>query len=373
LHTADWQIGKMFGNMSEASTYLRDRRIETVKTIASLASKRQVDAVLVAGDVFDDNAVHEKTLFKTINAMSGYTGPWLLLPGNHDAAQAESVWQRLADIKPDNIHLLLKSEPFIWSTPGNVKTAVLPAPLQRRHDSNDLTAWYDSCSTPDGAFRVGLAHGSVANRLPERGEAFNSISDLRAKNARLDYLALGDWHGTLDIADRTWYAGTPEQDRFRSKDAGNVLMVTIDTPGATPAVEKIATGHYIWCQVDLDLLGDDSVKRIDDALKSLGQPEDRLVVQLVLRGTLDLARRSELDRVLTSWQALLAYLRVDDSGLMAEPSAEDIEVLSDGGFVSSAVAKLKSVVDDYEDSRREDARLALQILYAEHKKLQGIK
>jgi hypothetical protein len=28
-------------------------------------------------------------------AMQGFTGPWCLLPGNHDAALSESVWTRV--------------------------------------------------------------------------------------------------------------------------------------------------------------------------------------------------------------------------------------------------------------------------------------
>ena len=89
----------------------------------------------------------------------------------------------------------------------------------------------DAAATPAGALRVGLAHGSVAGRLPDDADAANPIAADRATGARLDYLALGDWHGTLEIAPRTWYAGTPEPDRFRANDAGNALLVELDGPG----------------------------------------------------------------------------------------------------------------------------------------------
>ncbi|MCG8428128.1 MAG: DNA repair exonuclease, partial [Chromatiales bacterium] len=200
FHTADWQIGKQFGNIpGDAAAMVRQQRLKTVEKIAGLAQARQVDAVLVAGDVFEDNGVSDETLRRTINAMSAYSGNWVLLPGNHDAVLAESAWSRLERLGliSENIHLALNAEPILLC---NERLAVLPAPLQRRHETRDLTAAFDQMATPEGAIRVGLAHGSVKNRLPERSEAFNEIADDRAETARLDYLALGDWHGTLEIA-----------------------------------------------------------------------------------------------------------------------------------------------------------------------------
>jgi DNA repair exonuclease SbcCD nuclease subunit len=237
LHTADWQIGKQFSWIEgDAGALIRTQRLETVKRIAELARDREVNAVLVAGDVFEMNTVSDETLRRTMDALSGYPGPWLLLPGNHDAALQESAWTRLSRIGvPGNVHLLLDTKPFLLKDGG---LAVLPAPLTRRHEARDLTEGFSNVESPQGAVRVGLAHGSVENRLPESAELHNPISDRRAEQSRLEYLALGDWHGTLEIADRTWYAGTHETDGFRANDSGNALIVEIDGPGATPRVEK---------------------------------------------------------------------------------------------------------------------------------------
>ena len=54
LHTADWQLGKPFGSIEgDTAALLREERFEAVKRIALLATERDVDAVIVAGDVFD--------------------------------------------------------------------------------------------------------------------------------------------------------------------------------------------------------------------------------------------------------------------------------------------------------------------------------
>ena len=265
LHTADWQIGKQFANVpGDPGAALRLQRLETVAAIAALAAAKNVDAVLVAGDVFDDNAVSDDTLRRTINGMTAYGGPWILLPGNHDSGLTQSAWSRLRklNIVPENVILADQPEAIELA---DGKLQVLPAPLKRRQEVRDLTDWFDHHPSGEGVIRVGLAHGSVNNRLPEAAETHNPISDTRTESARLDYLALGDWHGTLKIADKTWYAGTPEQDRFRQNQPGNALLVDIPSAGAVPNIEVISVGRYCWHQLEFQITGDDRPDRIEQA------------------------------------------------------------------------------------------------------------
>ena len=77
LHTADWQIGKQFANIpGDTGAILRERRIESIKKVAAIAREHKVDAILVAGDVFDTNLVQGKTLRQTIGAMAEFEGKW---------------------------------------------------------------------------------------------------------------------------------------------------------------------------------------------------------------------------------------------------------------------------------------------------------
>ena len=105
LHTADWQIGRhssaALGSRSRSGRFseddaalLAEARFTAIERIAALATAEQVDAVLVAGDVFDAQTVSDRTIHRTFQLMKGYSGPWILIPGNHDAALAESVWTR---------------------------------------------------------------------------------------------------------------------------------------------------------------------------------------------------------------------------------------------------------------------------------------
>jgi DNA repair exonuclease SbcCD nuclease subunit len=370
LHTADWQIGKQFSWIEgDAGALVRTQRLETIRRLASLAREREVDAVLVAGDVFEMNTVSDETLRRTVDVLSGYTGPWLLLPGNHDAALQESAWTRLSRIGvPDNVRLLVTPEPV---TLKNGAMAVLPAPLTRRHEARDLTEGFGTIQTPEGAIRVGLAHGSVENRLPDVAELHNPISDRRAAEARLDYLALGDWHGTLQIADRTWYAGTHETDGFRENDSGNALIVELEGPGTPPRVEKIPTTHYRWSRMSQEVHGPDGLKLLEGDMYALEQPWDRHILSLDLRGALDLAGHGALQGILDTWRARLRYLRTEQSAMVVAPSDEDLDRLGASGFVSRAVQQLREMADDTGKPDSAHASAALQRLYVEYMALTG--
>ena len=368
LHTADWQIGKQFASIpGDAGAALRSQRLETIAALAALAGERGVDAVLVAGDVFEDNAVSDETLRRTMNALNGFRGPWVLLPGNHDAALAQSAWSRLRRlaIVPDNVTLATEAEPVELC---GGRLCVLPAPLQRRHEVRDLTDYFDAVDSASGALRVGLAHGAVRNRLPAESEAMNPISDTRADSARLDYLALGDWHGTLEIAPRSWYAGTPEPDRFRSNDPGNVLLVELSEPGAPPLVTKRQLGRFRWQQLDFELADEAGIEVLDGRLGALEEAANTLL-RLRLSGTLDLGARLQLDELLASWRARLHHLGVDESALVARPSAQDVAAIGASGFVRDAIDTLIRIQDDPAHPDHDHAARALQVLYLEQRAL----
>ena len=363
VHTADWQLGKAFGSAgNEAQGRLREQRFKTVERVGELAGERRADAILVAGDVFDSGTAGDHTLRRTRAAMESFGGPWVLLPGNHDPAAAEGVWTRLRRLgTPGNIIIADRPEPIVLA---EGRLVVLPAPLCRHNEATDLTAWFDTVPAVAGAVRVGLAHGSIPSRLPAEAEARNPIVDDRATRASLDYLALGDWHGTLRIDARTWYSGTPEPDRAKDNDAGNALVVRIDRPGALPQVEQLPVGHFAWHALKGAVHRPEDVALLAEGVRALGNPLDRHVVELVLEGTVDFATRAALTSALDDLAARVRDLRVDETRLIVLHTDEDLQRIRPTGFVGSAVARLREAAAGT-DSQAAVARLALQILYLE--------
>lgn len=363
LHTADWQIGRQFAGFApEAALSLSEARIEAVGRIADCAAQRHCDIVLVAGDVFDAQGVGERTLRRTFNAMAPFSGPWVMLPGNHDAALSESVWARAErlGVVPENVHLALEPKPMRWP---ELNLSVLPAPLTQRHTYDDLTAWFDDCKTLPGDYRIGVAHGSVKGVLADEIDSANPIAADRADRAKLDYLALGDWHGLRVLDQRTAYSGTPEPERFRNNDPGYVIEVELDEPGGLPRLQPIKIGRMTWSAWQDELVLSADVDALIARLDALTAVD---VVDFRPRGTLTLADRQRLERAVQAADARAGAMRFDPEHLRLKPRREELAMFATQGYVGEVLETLREAVErDEGDAVAEEALLILVDLLTE--------
>ena len=368
IHTADWQIGKVFRFVDHATMgVLQEARLEAISTIGRLATEQTAPVVLVAGDIYDVATAEDRTLAQPLARMHALAGvEWHLIPGNHDPHQPGGPWARvLRRGLPANVRVHLEPTPVALA-PG---AALLPAPLAHRRALADPTAWMDQAPTPEGTIRIGLAHGSISAFGSDARTQPNLIDPARPERAGLAYLALGDWHGTKRIGPRCWYAGTPEVDDFDVGGGGHALLVDLAASGAAPAVRPLPTGRFAWRREDVQIHGEDDVEVVTARLRALHEDPACLLVDLRLEGSLSLSGRERLARALDDVGAALRFLRVDDGRLYLSPSAEDLKAIAHGGFVRTAAERLRTMADDPEEPARDLAARALLRLYVEHRKL----
>jgi DNA repair exonuclease SbcCD nuclease subunit len=259
LHTSDWQIGMKARHAGEHASALRRTRLETGRKIIELAQNEAVDFIILAGDTFEDQDV-EASVIEEVHAILTEAAPIpvFILPGNHDPLGSSSVWERTIWNREGNIIVL--REPKEVELNGGI--CLYPCPLTQKHSFSDPTVWIPSRSVGDQRIRIGIAHGS----LPVGGGAVNfPITWNRAEIAGLNYLALGDWHGTR-VEGRMGYAGTPEQTSFGETDAGNVLIVAVADGSSEPEITSHRVGRYTWRQ--LELLARDATD-IDDFIRKI--------------------------------------------------------------------------------------------------------
>ncbi len=335
LHTADWQLGLRLNYITgDKGAELRRQRFRTVERIAEVAQARQVDVVLVAGDVFDDNRVGQDTVQLAVDALKGFGNlPVVLLPGNHDAGTRDSVLAGLQGQLP-HVTIALTPEPLTFG-----RLEVHPCPLLTRHTFEDPTRHLPQREHNDQV-RVALAHGGVIDFSESEDTVTPNVIDAdRVLDKGFDYLALGDWHGRFSYNERVWYSGAPEATRFKEKDPGYVLVVEIDGPGERPRVESVPVQQTRWLQQAFELNADHDLARLTDWFEALERPSATLV-ELSLRGTLSLQGRSELEALLDGYEARLAYLRRKNEQIVDEPSEADWAQFQQLGLVQQALEKL---------------------------------
>jgi DNA repair exonuclease SbcCD nuclease subunit len=342
IHTADWQIGKVFKQFGSKEETLRQARLTAIERLGALARSHGASHILVAGDVYDSEAPNVITLRAPIERMKPFVDiQWHLLPGNHDPHRPEGVWDRVAQLGlPSHIHVHRKAEPFQLSD----GVFLLPSPLLRKSEYNDLTEWMDTAATPPGALRIGLAHGGVINFASE-GEAANPIDPARAVKAGLNYLALGDWHRTCQIATAVWYAGAPEPDRAGGQERGTALLVEVQGQGSPPSVTPLATGTYRWLTRKETLTGGSGLADFDQRLRA-EQELPRLILRLRLEGNLPLAAHAELQHRLIDLEAAVFHLDADQTALAVRPTMSDLESIDFDGVLRRSADRLKALADD---------------------------
>lgn len=377
LHTADWQIGKPFGSIADSDkrARLQHHRIQSLERIADLVREHDAAAVLVAGDLFDSPSPTKSTVSAMFGAIGKMAVPVIAIPGNHDFGGPGGPWQQdfvkqeAAQLAP-NFQILTSTEPLVLDS-----LVILPAPLMERMERDDPTSWirhaFEERDLPSDRPRVVLAHGSVQGFSSSGEEGVSAESNIlnldRLPSDELDYLALGDWHGTKQVGPKAWYAGTPEIDRFpkgEQNEPGHVMKVTVNR-GALPEVEPLSTTAIQWHRLTHRFDLESGIDELQSAFEAIvGTGAEGALLHLELSGQLGIEDAIKLQNILETWEARLIRLKLRNRVVEA-PSDEEIQQLTqraDDPLIARVASRLLDQADG-DPNEAASARLALRELY----------
>ena len=279
LHTGDWHVGRAIRGRSRI-----DEHAAVLREIAEVADAESVDAVLVAGDLFDTAAPtpeSERTVYGALLALAaGGTRPVLVIGGNHDSpARLEAVAPVFA---AHGVHIVARpTRPAdggvvsIDTDGGRLRVALLPFPSQRvaatvddlmarradEHTSNyagRVARMLDGVSAPfdEGeAVNVVLAHLMVMGGTMGGGErgahtVFEYWVPATAFPATAHYVGLGHLHRPqrLDAPSPVHYAGSPLQLDFgetANEPSVNVVTAEPGRPGVDVRPVPLSSGRRL--------------------------------------------------------------------------------------------------------------------------------
>ncbi|MHC1561381.1 metallophosphoesterase family protein [Actinomycetospora sp. C-140] len=376
VHTADWQLGMTRrilgarppkeaagGLTGEAQARFAQARLDAVAELGRLADERDAAFVVVCGDVFESNLVGPDVVARACEALASFRTPVLLLPGNHDPADAACVLRRPDFARRCPSHVTVLDTPGVHEVAPGVE--VVAAPWRSKHPLTDLVGEQLAAldPAPPGTLRVLAGHGELDVLDPDDDEPARIRRDgvlAALADGRVHYAALGDRHSTWADAvdDRIRHAGTPEVTDFDEVDPGNVLVVDLERDAARVAVEPVGRWRFLRHDARLDADGD--LDTLDARLDALPDKE-RTAVRLALVGTLSLRQRGRLDDLLAAHVHAFAAVEILDqhSDLATVPDDADLDDLDLHGFAADAATELFAAAtgDDAE------ARDALRLLH----------
>ncbi|MEO8179432.1 MAG: DNA repair exonuclease [Deltaproteobacteria bacterium] len=365
LHTADWHLGKRFPSFSEQQDQrLTQARLPALDRIFATAERFAVNAVLCAGDLFDDPVPRRdwwEQVALRLSRLNWKNRPVFLLPGNHDPLVAESVWNNPAfrALLPSWVHVVDRPD---FEFPLSDDAVLYAVPCASKAGQRDPTDSIPERQPGDERIRIGMVHGSTFD-LKDCQVNFPISKDAAVRRG-LDYLALGDTHGFRYVPpDRlhppTIYPGAPEPTAFDEVDPGNVAVVLINRQRRA-RVERQRVAYWTWEEQQIGSL------RELEALAARSDLTDRV---LRLRVAMRLSAR-ELERAEVLLQDLggsearqgrVGLLSLDRHGLELETSGIEEDCAELPEVLRSVVRRLKAEAEK-PDQRRVGQR-ALHHLY----------
>uniref|UniRef100_A0AAU2VE69 Nuclease SbcCD subunit D n=1 Tax=Streptomyces sp. NBC_00003 TaxID=2903608 RepID=A0AAU2VE69_9ACTN len=252
LHTSDWHLGRSFHRVD-----LLGAQAAFVDHVVATVRDRGVDAVLVAGDVYDRAVppLAAVDLFdRALHSLADLGVPTVMISGNHDSARRLGVGAGL--IERAGIHL--RTDPAGCGTPvmiGDVACYGLPylepalvrdelAAPKAGHEAVLAAAMErvraDLATRPEGTRSIVLAHAFVAGGEPSDSERDITVGGVAAVPAGVfdgvDYVALGHLHGSQVITDRVRYSGSPLAYSFsEATHRKSMWLVDLAADGAVTA------------------------------------------------------------------------------------------------------------------------------------------
>ena len=269
LHTADWHIGKPLRGRSRMDEYAK-----ALDQVAAIAKDKEVDAVLIAGDVFDSPAPPpeaEKLVYNFLARLVSERIQCVLIAGNHDHPRKLDALQTL--LESLGIHVRHEVRPpdqggvvKLTSRDGSeeARVAVLPFVAERKVvDACTVMdaehKWYEAYSgrieqilkalvkgLPPTTVNIVLAHLLVDGARVGTGERELHLGQIYGVNPQqlpsgVQYIALGHLHRPQEVLApaKTLYPGSLIELDFGEQEQDKSVVVFEARPQKAPRIELV--------------------------------------------------------------------------------------------------------------------------------------
>ena len=311
IHCADLHLDAKMTSLLPPDL-ARERRTELLRTFVRMveyAEQEQVQAILIAGDLFDRrqiSALARNTVLTSIREHPDIC--FFYITGNHER---DGFLQSVPEI-PENLKLFGRTWRSYDAGPVTV-TGIDASPGAEKSRFASLT--------PDPErFHIVLMHGQITEYAGSTQEEDIPLRELRGKP--IDYLALGHVHafqeGSLPPRGVWCYPGCLEGRGFDECGEHGFVLLDVDTEMHTCVRQFVPFASRLLREIPIDVTGcettADAVSRIRGVLSRMEEKEEirRDLCSLVLTGRVDVSCEIETDHIRKMFSDICYYLKVED-------------------------------------------------------------
>lgn len=297
IHTADLHLDAPLRSLALKDEDLADlvgnatRR--ALECIVDLCLEEQVDALLIAGDLYDGDMRSMKTAAFLVSEMERLHQAGVsvfAIRGNHDA---ESVLTRELELPP-NVHVFTGHGGTVELSEQGV--AIHGVSFAKPQAPESLLPKYKE--PVSGLFNIGMLHTSLAGATGHDTYAPCSIDDLQAHG--FDYWALGHVHIRKVHSEAPYIVmpGMPQGRDIGEAGPKSVTLVSVNDGNVVLEERFTSTVEFVRREIGLNDVDDwrDALEVIEAELKSAAMtPSDHTVMRLELIGSSPIAWRLRRD------------------------------------------------------------------------------
>ncbi len=343
LQTSDIHLGAKFSWLGELSEKHRQDLKASFEKLVELAIEKKVAFVAFCGDIFDSpypselniNFVRDQFYKLSDNNIKS-----LVICGNHDRLEEGSVWTK--DVWASDKNIFVFTEPrakFLSDT----KTWIYPTVIANQKSkisplSNLISQVSENKIEQDPNFHIILAHGSlnlfgISDNFP--------ISQEDIETSKADFVALGDWHSTLNVGTqiKAYYSGSLELIDSSQKGSGNVLYINIENDNYEKkiVVEQIKISNKTFQNLTIDLEIFDNVDNLNKEISKFAGPNNILNLKVIGINKNNI----NIEELYEFWKSKFFYInlieKIDQNQVL---NSEEIENLFEEGTTSAEFVKL---------------------------------
>ncbi len=309
VHTADIHLDSPLKSLALRDAGLADlvgnATRTTLSRIVDLCISEEVQALVIAGDLYDGGQTSMKTARFLVQEMERLTTagiPAFLIRGNHDASS--KITREL--VFPDTVKVFSGRAEAVETVWNGHAVALHGISFRLPHAPESLL---DQFNPPvQGAFNIGILHTSLGGASGHDLYAPCALSDLQQTG--FDYWALGHIHKRAVHTGRTTVVmpGIPQGRDIGEAGPKSVTLVLVDEGGVVRQEERsVAVAQFERLAVDCNAISDwgDLVNTLKQVLRSARRDceDEHMIVRPILEGQSSLAWRAQRDVDLLSAEA----------------------------------------------------------------------